>query len=84
MSIDCKKMYIFADVSGEKSTDARKHFVLSPNLKFAKFLTEDRSNQCSFCVYTVYVCSTHRLCVYSTAWEYCFFIVHSDRAFGDA
>ena len=84
MSIDCKKMYIFADVSGEKSTDARKHFVLSPNLKFAKFLTEDRSNQCSFCVYTAYVCSTHSSCVYSTAWEYCFFIVHSVGAFGDA
>ena len=57
----------------------KSQFVNSP-----KFKTKDRSNQCSFCVYTVYACSTHRLCVYSTAWEYCFFIVHLVRAFGDA
>ena len=77
-------MYIFSDVDGEKSIDARKHFVLSPYLKFAKILSEDRSNQYLFCVYTVYARSAHKLCVYSTAWEYCFLIVHSDRAFGDA
>ena len=40
---------------------------------------------CLFCclAYRV-ISSTHRLCVYSTAWEYCFFIVHLVRAFGDA
>ena len=59
-------------------------FLRSQPINFSKILSEDEDNQCSFCVYTVYACSTHRLCVYSTAWEYCFFIVHSDKAFGDA
>ena len=34
------------------------------------------------CIYRLRV-STHSQCVYSTAWEYCFFIVHSVTVFGD-
>ena len=51
-------------VSCNKSIDARKHFVLSPYLKFAKISMRDRRNQCSFCVYAGYVHSVRSPRIY--------------------
>ena len=64
MSIDCKKNVYICNVDGEKSINTRKHFVLSPYLKFAKISMRDRRNQCSFCVYAGYVRSVRRPRIY--------------------
>ena len=63
-SIDCKKNVYICGVSEEKYANARKHFVLSPYLKFAKISMRDRRNQCSFCVYAGYVRSVRRPRIY--------------------
>ena len=58
------RLHYFCDVSEEKYANARKHFVLSPYLKFAKISMRDRRNQCSFCVYAGYVRSVRRPRIY--------------------
>ena len=84
-SIDCEKNAIFAFVGGEKSTVARKHFVLSPNLKFAKILNrgQKQSMLILFCICTIRIKLPY-IHISKWTWEYCFFYVHSVKAFGDA
>ena len=77
-------MTIFAKAGGEKSTNVSKHFVLSPYLKFAKILNQGlKQSMLILCIYYGRVRSAPSH-VYITAWEYCFFIVHLVKAFGDA
>ena len=71
-------------VSCNKSTDARKHFVLSPKLKFRQNFKQGAEATNAHSVYMLVVCVLHTAHVYITAWEYCFFTVHLVRAFGDA
>ena len=78
-----KNVY-FCSVGGEKTTVARKHFVLSPKLKFRQNFKQGAEATNAHSVYMQVVCVLHTAHVYITAWEYCFFIVHLVRAFGDA
>ena len=63
----------------------QESILLSPKQKFAKILNRGRRQSMLIlcCIYG-YARSAYGPCVYSTAWEYCFFIVHSVKAFGDA
>ena len=84
MSIDCKKMYIFAVPMRRNSSVNESILFRSKNRNFAKILNRGlKQSMLILCIYRLCV-STHRLCVYITAWEYCFFTVHSVKAFGDA
>ena len=78
------RLHDFCNVGGEKTTDSRKHFVLSPKLKFRQNFKQGAEAINAHSVYMQVVCVLHAAHVYITAWEYCFFTVHLVRAFGDA
>ena len=57
-------MFIFATLMERKPSAQESILFQVQKLKFRQKLTEDRSNQCSFCVYAGGVRSAHRPRIY--------------------
>ena len=83
MSIDCKKMFIFAMLVGRNPLTQESILFKSKTEISPKINGGPEQSMLILCIYRLCV-PMHRQRVYITAWEYCFFTVHSVKAFGDA
>ena len=69
-----KKCYLCI-VHGEKSMNAKKHFVKSKSVKIAKIITEDEATDAHSVLYIHVACLLQAIWYKYMAWEFCFFTV---------